>query len=494
MIDHYVSTAIPYVNGPPHIGFALELVLADVIARHSRLSGRKTYFLTGTDDNSLKNALAAESAGVTPRALVARNAQAFRDLRAPLAITTDDFIGTSTDPRHAPAVERLWHACEQRGDLYRGHYSGWYCVGCERFYAEAELVDGVCPEHGVAPERVTEDNYFFRLSRYQDELLRLIERGEFVIRPQHRANEALALLRQPLADLSVSRSSTRAHGWGIPVPGDPSQVVYVWFDALANYVSAAGYGTDLERFEKTWLRAGRISHVIGKDVLRFHAVYWPAILLSAGLRLPTELLVHGYVTIDGRKIGKSLGNAVAPEAVVDRLGTDSFRYFLLRHIGSHRDGDFSLARFHEVYTHELANQLGNLVSRTAGLARRHGAPRPRPSALADGLIERVDDAIRAFAPHRALDEIWRVIEAANAYVNRSAPWKLTAPTQRDALDAVLGELYGALRSIAVALAPCLPRTAACIPRALDVQSAGADGAVLFPRSDRAGVALDLDSF
>jgi methionyl-tRNA synthetase len=459
MKDRFISTAIPYVNASPHIGFALELILADVIARHERQQGAKPFFLSGTDDNSLKNALAAEHAGISTDALVDVHAGEFRQLKALLNITYNDFLSTSTDPRHAPAVEKLWRRCQRNGDIYQGNYEGLYCIGCEQFYAQKELRDGVCPEHGTEPDTVSEKNYFFRLSRYQDELIRLISSDKIKILPTHRKNEVLSFLEAPLLDLSISRSVDRARGWGLPVPDDPSQIIYVWFDALANYISALGYARDGESFQAYWTQANRITHVIGKGVTRFHAVYWPAILLSAGVRPPTEILVHGYITIDGQKISKTLGNTISPSDAGHRFGTDALRYHLLRHIGSQRDGDFSWSRFDEVYAHELANDLGNLLSRATALGRRYGAPISLKSRLAAGLAAEVASHIEEFAFHRALDGIWRVITATNAYVNQTEPWILAKKGNREALADVLGELYGTLGCIGQALIPFLPDTA-----------------------------------
>jgi methionyl-tRNA synthetase len=458
-----VSTAIPYVNASPHIGFALELVLADVIARHAR----PCHFISGSDDHSLKNALAAAQAGQSTAAFVTEHVREFRELRELLHLSYDDFLSTSADARHAPAVEALWRRCERNGDIYQRDYEGLYCVGCEQFYAPDELPDGVCPDHRTKLESVSERNYFFRLSRYQDALVRLIESDEITILPVQRKNEVLAFLRAPLLDLSISRSITRARGWGIPVPGDPSQIIYVWFDALANYL----------RDPQQWNEATRILHVIGKGITRFHAVYWPAILLSAGVRLPSKILVHGYVTIEGQKISKSQGNAISPHDACARFGIDALRYYLVRHVGSHRDGDFSWSRFEEVYTHELADDLGNLVSRTTALGRKYGAPATTTAALADGLAAEVAEHIEAFALHRALDTLWRVIANTNAYINRTEPWTLAAKGQRDTLAGVLGELYGTLGSIGRTLVPFLPETAS---RLLDALSASAP-VKLFPK-------------
>lgn len=478
MTDRFISTAIPYVNASPHIGFALELIIADVLARHERQRRGSVYFLSGTDDNSLKNALAAEQAGTTVQALVASHTKEFRQLAETLDISYGDFLSTSTDLRHAPAVEKLWRACSRNGDIYDSRYEGLYCVGCEQFYAESELRGGCCPEHGVVPEPVAEQNWFFRLSRYQSELVRLIRNDEIDIRPREKKNEVLAFLGEPLRDLSISRSVARARGWGIPVPGDPSQIVYVWFDALANYVSALGYAHDAPSFRAYWTEAHRITHVIGKGVTRFHAVYWPAILLSAGLRPPTEILVHGYVTVDGNKIGKSTGNTISPHDACAQYATDALRYYLLRHIGSQRDGDFSFARLDDVYTHELANDLGNLVGRTTALGRRYGVPGEPASTLAAGLASEVARHVEAFALDRALDAIWRAVAAANAYVNRTEPWALAKHGRTQALGGVLTELYGTLAVIGRELAPFLPQTA---ERLLSALSSSAPEQ-LFPRT------------
>ncbi len=319
----YLTTTIPYVNGRPHLGHALEFVQADVLARHYRRHGHQVRFQTGTDDNSLKNVLAAHAAGIGVQEFVDANAGAFVSLAGPLSLSVDDVIRTSTDPRHRAGVERLWQACASAGDLYRGHYEGLYCIGCEAFYAEAELSAGLCPEHGVRPHRVAEENWFFRLSSYAGRLRDEIASGRLRIEPPGRRNEVLAFIDGGLADFSVSRSNERAHGWGIPVPGDPGQVIYVWWDALGNYLTALGYGTDEANLNRWWTGAGRRVHLLGKGILRFHAVYWPAMLLSAGLPLPTDILVHDYLTVEGRRISKSSGVSVDPAALAHEYGTDA---------------------------------------------------------------------------------------------------------------------------------------------------------------------------
>jgi methionyl-tRNA synthetase len=475
----YITTTIPYVNARPHLGFGLELVQADVLARHRRARGDQVRLQAGTDDNSLKNVLAARAAGVGVQEFVDANADAFVALAGPLSLSVDDVIRTSRDPRHRPGVERLWQACAAAGDLYRRHYEGLYCVGCEQFYTLAELPGGRCPEHGTEPQPVSEENWFFRLSRYAGPLRDLITSGALRIEPAERRNEVLALIGGGLADFSVSRSTERAHGWGIPVPGDPGQVIYVWFDALVNYVSALGYGGGGPDLERWWAGAGRRIHLAGKGVVRFHAVYWPAILLSAGLPLPTDILVHDYLTADGQKISKSGGATVDPTALAARYGTDAVRWWLLREVPRVGDTDFTAARLVGRANDELANGLGNLVSRVTAMVRRYrdGQVPPEETPATEIGAELLEEAIR-LAPGRvdaaladfdfrvATAAVWNVIDAANRYVSQSQPWvaaKLERAGDREAgrqLDAILGTLIRACRTIADLLAPFLPDAAA----------------------------------
>jgi methionyl-tRNA synthetase len=510
----YVTTTIPYVNARPHLGFALELVQADVLARHRRRRGDPVRFLTGTDDNSLKNVLAAQAQGVPTQALVDRNADAFAALRGPLSISTDDFIRTSRDPRHRPGVERFWQACAASGDLYRKHYTGLYCVGCEQFYTPGELPGGRCPEHGTVPQEVAEENWFFRLSRYQDRLYDLVRDGTLRIEPVARRNEVLAFIAGGLADFSVSRSRGRAHGWGIPVPGDPDQVIYVWWDALGNYLTALDYGGDgtaaelvgaatnrrssaaelvgaatsrrSSAYRRWWVGADRRVHLVGKGVLRFHAVYWPAMLLSAGEPLPTDVLVHDYLTVDGRKLSKSNGNVIDPVELVDRYGVDAVRWWLLREVPRVGDADFTVAKLVARSDEDLANGLGNLVNRVVSMVRRYragvvpaaGGPAPDAGPLdaaVAGAPGHVDAALADFDLRRATAAVWRVVEEANRYVERVRPWELArAERAGDAaagerLDAALAALVGSCRLVAGELAPFLPDAAArvaaqCTPR------------------------------
>jgi methionyl-tRNA synthetase len=485
----YLSTAIPYVNARPHLGHALELVQADVLARHARQRGAEVWFQTGTDDNSLKNVLAAQAEGVPVPELVRRHAAEFAGLRGPLDLSFDDFTQTSTDPRHRPAVERIWRACAARGDLYRRDYQGLYCVGCEQFYRAAELVGGRCPEHGTEPELVSEPNWFFRLSRYAGALRELIGSGRLRVEPASRRNEVLGFIAAGLEDFSVSRSAERAHGWGIPVPGDPGQVVYVWFDALGNYISSLGYGTAGAGYERWWARSDRRVHVLGKGVLRFHAVYWPAMLLSAGEPLPTDVLVHDYLTTGGRKISKSGGNSADPVALAREFGTDAVRWWLLREVPRVGDADFTIGRLVERANRDLAGGLGNLVSRTVAMVHRYRdgvvpgdglvTADPGAAGLAQACLRapgRVRAALDGYDFRTATAAVWRIVEAANRYVEQAAPWQLAKAGRGDPeaaarLDAVLATAVGACRCLAVQLVPFVPGAAArvaaqCTPATL----------------------------
>jgi methionyl-tRNA synthetase len=475
--QRYVTTAIPYVNAEPHVGFALEMVQADALARFYRLSGDNVRFLAGTDENSIKNVQAADFAGVSVSELVQRNAARYRALRESLDLSYDDFIRTSVDARHKPGVELLWKACFESGDIYKRIYRGLYCSGCEQFYKPDELFGGKCPEHGTMPDEVEEENWFFRLSRYTHRLSEIYERGALEIVPASRRNEVGGWIENGLEDFSISRSAKRARNWGIPVPGDPGQVIYVWFDALANYVTALGYGTNDALLSRYWTDAVSREHVIGKGITRFHAIYWPAILLSAGLQIPTRIFVHGYVTVGGRKIGKSARNAVDPAPLAAEFGADALRYYLLRHFRSTGDGDFSLERFRQAYDSELAWQLGNLAHRVLSMIERYcGGVVPSPLEKhrendrlllrAAELRARVSAHIKTYGFDRALDAIWTFIADANRYVTEEKPWSLaeaalSSPTSRSVefeakLRGSLFSLAASLFTIATCIAPLLP--------------------------------------
>ena len=518
----YVSTSIPYVNAQPHIGHALEDVQADVLARYHRLKREDVWFLSGTDENSLKNVRAAEREGIATQALVDRNAAQFYALRESLDLSFDQFIRTSVDQRHLAGVQKLWQACDRNGDIYQRAYRGLYCVGCEQFYAEDELAGGLCPEHLVAPELIEEQNYFFRLSRYTGRLRELIESDRLRIQPRARKNEVLGFIRGGVVVFSIAGSGARARGWGIPVPGDAEQVTYVWFDALGNYITALGYAGDEAQYQRYWAGNPRRIHVIGKNIIRFHAIYWPAMLLSAGVLPPTDIFVHGFVTADGRKIGKSLGNAIDPLALAERYGADALRYYLLREIPTGGDGDFSLERLARANNADLADQLGNLLSRTVSMVRRYyGGLTPAPGELeaADQrlveagkqLYERIDAAVEQFALDTALGAICDLVALANKYVVEVQPWALATqradPAIERRLATALYNLAEILRLVAHALAAFLPSTAEGVARQLGIaldpredlrqalvwgrfpaDVAGVPGAVLFPKLELSSVA------
>ena len=499
MTRSYITTTIPFVNARPHLGFALELVQADVLARHRRLAGHEVRFLTGTDENSLKNVLAAEAEGIGVQELVDRNAAAFEGLREPLELSFDDFIRTSTDPRHRVGVERLWERCAAAGDLYRKHYEGLYCVGCEQFYAADDLADGRCPEHGTKPQLVAEENWFFRLSRYAETLRELISSNRLRVVPASRRNEVLSLIASGLHDFSVSRSQQRARGWGIPVPGDPDQVVYVWWDALGNYVTSLGYGGDETDLDKWWTGSDHRIHLAGKGVVRFHAVYWPAMLLSAGLPLPTAIFVHDYLTVDGRKLSKSSGTAIDPADLVAEFGVDAVRWWLLREVPRTGDADFTADRLISRANTDLAGGLGNLVNRVVSMIHRYrdGRVPPATSGAAAGTEEllrvwdtapcEVAEYLTEFDFRRAAAALWTIVEAANRCIETTRPWELARDQSPD-LDDVLALLLQTCLGLAAELEPFLPGASARIKE----QCTAVDGVLpaatpLFPRLDHKSI-------
>ena len=473
---YFIAQAIPYVNGRPHVGHALEAVLADAYARFHRQASDDVFFLSGSDENSLKNVQAAEALGMPTQELVDRNVRVFPELYAALNLSNDDFIRTSVEARHIAGAQKIWEAMVAAGDVYTKSYSGLYCVGCEQFYTQDELVEGRCPEHGTVPELVEEENAFFRLSRYQGQLHDLIASDELKVYPKERKNEVLRFIEAGLEDFSISRSRERAHGWGIAVPGDPSQVMYVWVDALSNYITALDYASDGADFARYWLGARERVQVIGKGILRFHAVYWPAMLLSAGLPAPTHVVVHGYLTIDGQKMSKSLGNVVDPLEVAEQYGADPLRYYLLRDISPFNDGDFSVEKLLHRYRADLANDLGNLLNRTVSMLHRYrdgvvpGVNPEASGAIEDELVQtiavasaRAELAMAEYNPQEALTAIWDVVTRANAYVEVTAPWQLSKSEQDGSqpagrLDTVLSALAITLARIAYLLEPFLPET------------------------------------
>jgi len=471
----FISTAIDYVNAFPHAGHALEKVQADVLARHHRILGEDVFFLTGTDENSLKNVQAAEKEGIEIQALVDKYTKSFYELKKALNLSFDDFIRT-TEERHIKGAQKLWKVCQK--DIYKKIYRGLYCVGCEAFYKENELINGLCPEHKVRPELVDEENYFFKLSKYQDKLERIIQTDETKIIPESRKNEALSFIKSGLEDICISRSAKRAKGWGINVPGDPTQKIWVWFDALSNYINALGYGENSDKFKEWWQKNENKLHIIGKGISRFHTIYWPAILLSANISLPKTIFIHGYITSGGQKMSKSLGNVINPFEIVEKYGIDPVRYFLLREIPSAEDGDFTYEKFEERYNADLAKGLGNLVSRVITLAEKLKIP-PRGAKNEHSLetqkvIEKTKrnykEALDKFKFNEALIAIWDSIHFCDKYIEKEKPWE--SENQK-----VINDLLSVLFNIAELLRPFLPETSEKIAEQLKSKKSKP----LFPR-------------
>ena len=459
MAKFYIANSIPYVNAKPHIGHALEFVQSDTAARYHKIIGDDTLLLCGADENALKNVQAAEKEGVSVQELVDKNSNLFFFLSKRLNVQFDIWQKGS-DPKHHIASQKLWELCSKNGDIYKKTYTGLYCVGCEQFYEKEELnQNGECFEHpGKKLEEVSEENYFFKLSKYQEQLTKLIESDELLIIPQFRKNEMLSFLKQGLKDISISRSNKRAKNWGVPVPNDPKQRMYVWFDALNIYQSGVGFALDEQQYKKWWPAD---LHIIGKGILRFHAIYWPAFLLSAKLEIPKSIFVHGYLTVNGQKMSKTIGNVVDPVEFIETYGTDALRYYLLREIPTFSDGDFSEKRFIELYNADLANGLGNFVSRVAKLCENASYTEMGSQDRSSMHIMQVDTFASALNTYRfndALAFVFRKIEQADKFINDEKPWELIK-SGNARTKAVLAHLVDQVQEIAILLEPFLPETA-----------------------------------
>ncbi|HVU80347.1 MAG TPA: methionine--tRNA ligase [Candidatus Paceibacterota bacterium] len=471
----YLTTPIFYPNAKLHMGHAYTTTLSDIIVRYQRLMGKETYFLTGSDENTQKMVDAARKAGQEPLQFLGGIVANFKSLFGELGISYDQFIRTTDRERHWPGAQALWKKLVAAGDIYKKEYAGLYCVGHEAFITEKDLVDGKCPDHGTTPEFIREENYFFKLSKYTQPIKDKIESGELCIIPETRKNEILSLLEEGLQDVSFSRprKADWPEGLGIPVPGDGSQVMYVWCDALANYITALGYGRDEELYKKFWPGM----HVIGKDILRFHAAIWPGMLLSAGLPLPHTLLVHGFITSGGKKMSKSLGNVIDPEELLQEYGVDAMRYFLARHINPFEDGDITREHFKDAYNADLANGLGNLAARIMQLAQTHLEKGTRPGAT--GFPGAYTEAIEKFEVNKALDFVWSEIARLDQKITDTQPFKLVK-TDVEAGKNLITELTQELYLVARMLNPFMPETNAKLKQAILDNKKPEN---LFPRRD-----------
>lgn len=455
-MNYYITTSIPYVNGEPHIGHTLEFLAADVLARYARQQGKNVLLSTGTDEHGGKNEQKAKELGKPVKEYVDEMSARWRELGPLLNISSDRFIRT-TDPGHEQRAALIWKALEQH--IYKGKYSGWYCTGCEAFVTESTAKEnkGICPIHGKPYEKLEEDNYFFKLSDFSKAIGDAITSGAFKIVPETRKNEVLYILKEGLEDISISRPKDKI-SWGIPVPDDPAQVMYVWFEALMNYITVLGYPEHRD-FKDFW---PAYVHVIGKDISRFHALIWPGMLLGLDIELPKSLYIHGFINIDGQKISKSLGNVIHPREAVERHGVDALRYYVLRHTPSYGDGDFTWDKFENAYNGELANELGNAVSRTEAMINRYqkGVIGEIPPSEHDSAL--YHKYLGEYRFDRALEEVWEQIRGLNQYIDEQKPWKIAKSNDAEHLQQVLAYISSDLLEVAELLQPFLPDTSAKI--------------------------------
>ena len=470
----YITTSIPYTNAPPHIGHVLEFIQADVLARYNRTLNKDVFFLTGTDEHGLKTLRAAEAVGKNPQEFADEISGRFKDLAKILNISNDDFIRTTDKKRHKPAVYKLWNEYVKKGDIYKKKYKGFYCPGCEAFKTPKELVDGKCVIHQKPVEEIEEENYFFNLSKYLPEIKKIIYQEDIKIIPESKKNEILGMIENGMEDVSFSRMKDRYWGW--PVPGDETQNIYVWLDALPNYISALGYGTEGKNFKKYWPAD---VHCIGKDIVKFHAIYWPAMLLSAGLKLPKEIFIHGFINVDGQKMSKSLGNVVDPFELVRKYGVDAVRYFLLREILPTEDGDFTYEKFEQRYNSDLAGGIGNLLARIITLSAKPEFKSKKVTTETKVKIEKVKNEVEKclseFKFNEALKSIWDLIGFLDGYISNGKPWEW-----KDNASQIISDCLAALADIAELLSPFLPSTSDKIKQALKDKKSQP----LFPRIDK----------
>jgi len=461
---YYITTAIPYANADPHIGFALEILYADVMARYQRLLGNEVYFLTGTDEHGQKMLKTAKEKGVPVEEYASQKSAKFLELADLWNITNDDFIRT-TEERHMERAQKFWEASMKNGDIYKKEYSGLYCVGCESFKTEKDLVDGKCPDHNCIPETLKEENYFFRLSKYQRRLEDLFDENPNFVYPDSKRKEMYNILKNGMEDISISRAKEKLP-WGVPVPGDDTQVMYVWFDALTNYITALGYGSkDNKLFKKYWPAD---AHVIGKEINRFHSLLWPAMLMSAKVELPKQICVHGWITVDGQKMSKTIGNVIDPLKIIEEYPLEAVRYFLMREIPFDNDGDFTHDKFKERYNGDLANGLGNFTNRVLTMVEKYcDSTVPKVKKEDKKLVEFVSDeiwpnylrAMDKFDFVHALENVWKFITHCDQIISERQPWALAKAGKTDELNDLLASLCESLRHIAVMIWPVMPETA-----------------------------------
>lgn len=456
----YITTTLPYVNADPHIGFALEIIHADTLARYKRLTGHEVFFSTGTDEHGQKISQKAKENEKPVQEYVDYYAGRFGTLKSILNLSYDSFVRT-TDEFHVRAAQEIWRLCEANGDIYKKKYKGLYCVGDEAFIKEEDLVNGMCPNHPVPPIEIEEENYFFRLSNYQDALIEYLS-DESVVIPTWRREEALTFVKQGLEDFSISRERSRMD-WGVPVPGDDEQVMYVWFDALTNYISTLGWPDDAEgAFKKFW-EEGDTVQLAGKDQVRFQSIMWQAMLISAGLPTTKQVSYHGFITSGGQKMSKSIGNVIDPQSIVEEYGTDALRYFLLRHMHSFEDSDFTMEKFREAYQANLANGIGNLVSRTMKMVNNYDVhyrllKEEDLLEFDDAVPEGFKDKIESFDLKAAMDDLWREVAALDWFIQQKEPFKV-AKTDMAAAQEIVGEVASRLYIIGFLLQPFMPETA-----------------------------------